>query len=82
VCDQPKTLQQRLDIAGRFIEKHEYKIHMVVDTMTNSFQQTFAAWPFRFFVIHNRQVALKAQPHEHTYAYNLADLRKWLTANL
>jgi len=81
VCDQAKTLPERLTIARRFVDEFEYKIPMAVDTLHNTFQQTFAAWPFRFYVIHKGQIALKAQPDEQTYAYRLADLSQWLQSN-
>lgn len=42
---------------------------MVVDTITNEFSETFAAWPIRFYLIEKgRTLVYKAQPdHKMTY---------------
>jgi len=49
---------------------------MVVDSMDNEFQQSFAAWPFRYYVLSEGSLALKAQPAS-SY-YTLDALQEWL----
>jgi len=81
VCDQPKTLEERQAIARRFVAQHSFKLPIVLDSMNNTFMKTFAAWPVRFFVIQNGKLALKAQPIQAQFAYNIGDLEEWLTAS-
>jgi len=80
-CNQPRTIAERLSLANGFVKDFDLKLPMVVDTMANSFQTTYAAWPFRFFVVHNGKLALIAQPHADTHYYQLDDLRAWLGAS-
>jgi len=77
-CKQPKTLSERLAIANAFVKQQEVKLPLAVDTMTNSFQQEYAAWPFRFYVIQDGKMALIAQPTAETHYYTLQDLKDWL----
>ena len=45
-----------------------------VDDMTNGFMNTFASWPFRYFVIQNGRLKFKAQPNLKTSGYDLKDI--------
>jgi len=49
--------------------------------MSNDFQTTFSAWPFRFYVVANGKLALKAQPDALSFHYNLDEIRQWIEAN-
>jgi len=77
ICNQPKTLSERLAIANRFVAEQDFKLPMVVDTMSNAFMQQFSAWPVRFYIISDGKVALKAQPNDETYRYSLRDISQW-----
>jgi hypothetical protein len=35
-----------------------------VDTVDNEYEQTFSAWPIRFYIVHGGQVLFKACPDE------------------
>jgi hypothetical protein len=72
-------MDDRLAIANRFVKQHNYQLPMVVDTMNNTFQKTFAAWPIRYYVIHQGKVVYKAQPDATSYVYNINELSQWLT---
>ncbi len=48
---QPKTLEDRLAMAQRFIEAYDWTVPTFVDTMANDFNQVYAAWPDRAVVI-------------------------------
>lgn len=50
---QHKTLEDRLELANKFIKDYEWKIPTVVDTMENDFNEKYAAWPDRAYVISN-----------------------------
>ena len=57
--DQPTTLEQRLKHARQFQQKYHFVMPMLVDSMNNTFHTTYGAWPFRFYVIDNRQLSLQ-----------------------
>jgi len=77
-CDQPKTLSERLALADKLNKSIDFALPVVVDGMENAFMKTFAAWPFRYYIIHNGKVALKGQPLLDKFGYDLdADLRAW-----
>ena len=49
-------LSERQAVAKSFIDRYNYKIPMALDDMDNSFMNTFAAWPFRFYIVHKGKV--------------------------
>jgi len=78
-CNQPKTLDQRLSLANRLTTELDCPAHVVVDKMDDEFMKTFAAWPFRYYIVHKGKIALKAQPAVSSYGYTFErDLREWL----
>lgn len=50
--------------------------HVVLDTMSDDFNSTFASWPFRFWVVADGKVALKPQPKD--ARYDIGELVRWL----
>jgi hypothetical protein len=48
-----KSLEDRISYAKTFIKRHNFNIPVVVDSMDNKFRDTFAAWPFRAFIVKN-----------------------------
>jgi len=73
-CRQPRSIQERCDLAQKFINTRLYRVPMLVDTMENNFQAAFAAWPFRYFIIKNNKITYKAQPSVLDLCYNPHDL--------
>jgi hypothetical protein len=76
--DQPKTLDQRLENARQFKKNFNFEMPMLVDSMDNSFHTTYGSWPFRFYVIYNGKLVLKAEPGETTYAYDMNEIDTWI----
>ncbi|CAF2734081.1 unnamed protein product [Rotaria sp. Silwood2] len=76
--DQPKTLEERLENARQFKKRFNFEMPMLVDSMNNTFHTTYGSWPFRFYVIHNGKLILKAEPGATTYAYDLNELDTWI----
>jgi len=38
---------------------------MLADTVENDFEQTYSAWPIRFYVVQDKKILFKAFPDEH-----------------
>jgi len=74
-CRQPQTLSERCSLALKLVERNGKmelnRIQILVDSLTNDFQTTFAAWPFRFFVFFNGKISFIANPDAHTYLYDI-----------
>jgi len=77
---QPVTDDERCSIARSFIKQYELRMPTLVDTISNSFNTAFAAWPIRFYVIQDGLMRYIAQPDTHnTYDAILPELRQFLT---
>mmetsp|Transcript_12373 Transcript_12373/g.13700 ORF Transcript_12373/g.13700 Transcript_12373/m.13700 type:complete len:120 (+) Transcript_12373:1493-1852(+) len=78
---QPRTTIERCGVARSFVKEYQYQLPMLVDTIENSFEQAYAAWPIRFYVIEDGTVTFVAQPDEmNTYDSIPARLDKVLSA--
>lgn len=76
---QPNTDVERCSIARAFAKQYELRMPMLVDNIDNHFNESFAAWPIRFFVIRNGILSYIAQPDLHnTYDSILPELREFL----
>jgi len=49
--NQHKTIEERVEAAKNFISKFNFKLPVYVDTMENSFDNTYYAWPDRYYII-------------------------------
>ncbi|CAF3320554.1 unnamed protein product [Rotaria socialis] len=76
--EQPKTLEERLENARRFKKNFNFEMPMLVDDMNNTFHNTYGSWPFRFFVIYEGQLLLKAEPDAEMFTYDLDEIDKWI----
>jgi hypothetical protein len=85
---QHQTIEERMIAAERFIKDFNvpHDIPFLVDGMSNDFNNKYASWPFRFWVLKKDRflrprVQFKAMPR--LAAYFLEDLDEsliWLTA--
>ena len=48
---QPTNLDQRVAIAKDFVDRFEYGVPMLVDSMDNAAEEAYAGWPERLYVI-------------------------------
>ena len=53
---------------------------MLVDNMNNGFHHTYGSWPFRFFVIYEDVLILKAEPDKETFTYDMNEIDNWITS--
>lgn len=51
VFDQPKTFDERLELARTFVRRMDVETTTLVDGMTNVANACYAAWPERLYVI-------------------------------
>jgi len=77
LIDQPKSDAVRCEVARQFVYDSGFMIPMVVDSIENQFDDSFGAWPVRFFIVQNGRVVFKAQPNEE-FGYDLGEVRAWL----
>jgi len=87
-CEQPKRLQDRCKLAQLFVKQKQTTIPMLVDLMDNTFEDQFAAWPFRFYGVTVRKdeqqllhfnMNFTAQPVPGTAGYDVKSIEHWLS---
>jgi len=54
---QHKSLDDRITAALMFQKENQYQPPLVVDTMDNSFNSCYAAWPERGYIIYDGELA-------------------------
>jgi len=81
VCEQPKTSVDRIALANSYRHQYHLEVPLLVDAIDNQFEKTFAAWPFRFFIVVNGKLVVKAQPHgdndPREFSYDIDEIREW-----
>jgi len=80
-CEQPKSTEQRRKLALIAQQKIQIKFPMLVDTIENDFEKSYASWPFRFYGFSHGKLDFKAQPDMHRYAYDIQTLEEWIERN-
>lgn len=78
---QPQTLEQRIGIANDFVERFDYAMPMVVDTMDNNADEAYAGWPERLFVVDSHgDIAYKGGVGP--FGFKPDELERWLATNV
>jgi len=80
-CNQPETLEQRIELAKTYQSRFNSQMNIAVDQMSNAFDEMFSAWPIRFFIVQNGKLVFKAQPSTEFYGYDINELTNWLHLN-
>jgi len=70
---QHQTLRDRCAMAKSLIDQFQFQMPVFVDTMDNSFQTTYAAWPLRAFIFQQSTIQFILEPKCPGY-YDLKDL--------
>lgn len=76
IYNQPRSMKERLAIANAFVSNYNIRVPVVCDQMDNAFEEAFAPWPFRFYIIEDGKLALKPQPRN--CAYDVSEISSWL----
>jgi len=88
--NQPVTDAERVGIARQFAADYDLQLPVLVDPVANHFEQAYAAWPIRFYVLEESfdnsgrplpKLVYKAQPdHNNTYDSIIPDLEGFLAS--
>lgn len=62
-----KVIKDRLHCAKKMKDSFNLKIPIYCDNMNNEFQNEFACWPFRYFVVKNNKLIHIGQPNNSTF---------------
>jgi len=54
---QHVSLQDRINAAKLFQTETNFQLRLLVDCMDNNFNTTYAAWPERAYIIHEKKMA-------------------------
>ncbi len=77
---QPRTLQERVNIANDFVKRFRYSIPLVVDPMDDPVEKVYAGWPERFYIIDPRGVIVyKGEPGP--FGFHPEEVEAWLAKN-
>jgi len=61
---QTHTIEQRAKVACDFVSDNQYEFEVMLDEPpANAFNELFAAWPLRFWVIENKKVTFICEPY-------------------
>jgi type I thyroxine 5'-deiodinase len=79
VIRKPKTLEQRISIAKDFVERFDYAMPLVVDSLENRADEAYAAWPARLYVI-DEQGLVAYKGGVGPFGFQPDELEQWLGA--
>jgi hypothetical protein len=51
VFNQPKSFEQRKQLAKILVERLQYRIPVAIDALDNAADNAFAAWPERIYIV-------------------------------
>jgi len=77
---QHKTIEERRAACMTCLQELDVRMPTVLDSISNSFNDTYACWPLRFYLIHNGVLEVVAQPENG--AYDPLEIDRWLSAKL
>jgi hypothetical protein len=79
---QHKSLSDRANAAKRLVAEYPLhpKLHLLLDNEANEFNNTYASWPFRYWVVQDGVVRVKMMPNGDKVT--LTALQDWCAANL
>jgi len=78
---QPKTTAERQEIAERQLKVlgvGDEFIRLVDSAEENTFHQTYACWPFRWYTIGENGKKITSIPQPHRSGYDVRELVAWI----
>jgi Iodothyronine deiodinase len=58
VFQQPKSFDERKELARILVERLRYRMPLAIDSIENRAEQAFAAWPERIYILGRRGTVL------------------------
>lgn len=77
---QATSNSERCQAARNFVKDFDFQVPMLVDTIDNEFDRSYAPWPLRFYVFHGGKVEYIAEPRDGRF--DVAELREALLSSL
>jgi hypothetical protein len=79
---QPQSMGERIELAKKYAGRlHGDNVELFVDTMTDTLEKSFAAWPERLYVIGaNGKIAYKGENGPD--GYKPEEVKSWLELNV
>jgi hypothetical protein len=79
---QHKSLTDRAAAASRLQAEYPLhpRLHLLLDNEQNDFNNTYASWPFRYWIVKDGKIALKLMPDGDTV--HMSHVQEWCAANL
>lgn len=74
---QPRTLADRVAIAGDFVQRFHFPLPLAVDGMDDDADRLYAAWPERLYVI-DEQGVIAYKGGMGPFDYHPEQVRAWL----
>lgn len=75
----PKTVEDRCDIASRFVKKKRFKYMVVTDDLKDSVDKAYDAFPDRIYVVDvDGTVAIQGAPGPFGFEASIKRVKKWL----
>ena len=71
---QHKTTADRLEAAKLMVNEMNFRIPTIVDTIDNTFEETFAVWPEKFIIMNNEGTIFSTSDPE-TYGHSPVTFR-------
>jgi len=82
VCvKQPKTLEERIQVAKNFVNDYGFQLPIFVDNMDNVFDERYGAWPERFYIFDENGLMKFAGFPENEFGYEREQIIQWLNEN-
>jgi len=77
---QHKSLRDRMEAASLFQQSYplDPSIELVLDNEENEFNATYPSWPFRYWIVHDGRIVVKAMPEND--CATLKQLRQFLAS--
>lgn len=76
VIEQHKTIEDRSEACAQCCDALNIRLPTVLDSIENDFNNTYACWPLRFWLIDQGVIEHVAMPKEG--AYDPAEIDQWL----
>jgi hypothetical protein len=67
---QHRTLSDRIEAANILIRDFDYHNEILIDNLDNEFQDQYASWPTRFYLIKDKKIEYICRPDKATFSFD------------